>query len=264
MNLIFCRLQRTPHGAGSLPLMHTLIVSLLLAFVISGCGSTASPSTTVEPTTTPDATTVPTDTTTTSGPPDTTVTPTTDPSDVPMAIWASLGPEADSPETAATAAVTELLGVTPILGEFMAGDSRSGEILVYAPGENGLIQRSLLLLRQMGPGEKWSVIAAINPDIGIDAPSAGSQQNPGMLTVSGMARGFEGTVIVSAHRVQTSANPLDMRIVTGGALWDPEPFTVDLDLSTTMAGEVVAILVRGDTGLSDDTGEFSAIAIRMG
>ena len=181
-----------------------------------------------------------------------------------MAIWTSLGPEADTPETAAAAAVTELLGVVPVLGEFMAGDSRSGEILVFAPSENGLIQRSLLLLRQMGPEEQWSVIAAINPDIGIDAPSAGSYQTPGLLTVSGMARGFEGTVIVSAYRVGANRELLDMRIAAGGAFWDPEPFSVELDLRNAAPGEVIAILVRGDTGLDADTGEFSAIAIRIG
>jgi hypothetical protein len=184
--------------------------------------------------------------------------------DVPMAIWVSSGPEADTPEAAAEAAVRELLGVTPILGEFMSGDSRSGEMLVFSPGENGQMQRSLLLLRQMGPEEKWSVIAAINPDIGIDAPLAGSQQNAGMLTVSGMARGFEGTIIVSAHHVGGDRALLDMGIATGGGLWDPEPFSVELNLNGTTTGEVIAIVVRGDTGLDNDTGEFSAIAIRIG
>lgn len=108
------------------------------------------------------------------------------------------------------------------------------------------------------------MIAAINPDIGIDAPPAGSQQNPGMLTVSGMARGFEGTIIVSAHRVGGDQALLDMRIAAGGGLWDPEPFSVELNLNGTATGEVIAIVVRSDTGLDDDTGEFSAIAIRIG
>lgn len=185
--------------------------------------------------------------------------------DVSLAVPVRPSPQtADTPESAAKAAVRELLGVTPILGEFQAGDSRSGEMLVFSPGENGLMQRSLLLLRQMWPGEKWSVIAAINPEIGIDAPPAGSQQNPGMLTVSGMARGFEGTVIVSAYRVGADNKVLDMRIAAGGGLWDPGPYSVELNLNGTATGEVIAIVVRGDSGLDNDTGEFSAIAIRIG
>jgi hypothetical protein len=79
-----------------------------------------------------------------------------------------------------------------------------------------------------------------------------------------MARGFEGTVIVSAHRVGGDRELLDMRIATGGSLWDPEPFSVELNLNGTAVGEVIAIVVRGDTGLDNDTGEFSAIAIRIG
>jgi hypothetical protein len=241
------------------------LVTLLLMFMIPlmlGCGSQDPPVSTPDTTADETTTSQPADTTSSTGGPSTT-TP-SDPLDVPMAIWVSSGPEADTPESAAEAAVRELLGVTPVLGEFQAGDSRSGEILVFSPGENGPMQRSLLLLRQMGPDEKWSVIAAINPDIGIDAPPAGSLQNAGMLTVSGMARGFEGTIIVSAHRVGADREVLDMRIAAGGALWDPEPFSVELNLNGTATGEVIAIVVRGDTGLDTDTGEFSAIAIRIG
>lgn len=131
------------------------LVSLLLMFMIPlmlGCGSqdppVSYPDTTANETTTSQTA----DTTPTTGGPSTTAP--SDPVDVPMAIWVSSGPEADTPESAAEAAVRELLGVTPILGEFQAGDSRSGEMLIFSPGENGLMQRSLLMLRQMGPAEK--------------------------------------------------------------------------------------------------------------
>lgn len=184
--------------------------------------------------------------------------------DQPMVIWSSTGPAADSPETAADAAVRDLLGVNPTLGPYMSGDSRSGEMEVFSPGDNGLTLRSLLLLRQLGPGDTWSVLGAIAPAIRIDQPASGSVQPVGMLTVTGAARGFEGTVLVSAHRVGANAALIDQQITAGGALAEVEPFQVELDLSAARPGEVIAVVVRGDTGLSNDPGEFSALPIRIG
>lgn len=183
--------------------------------------------------------------------------------DQPMAIWSSTGPAADSPETAADAAVRDLLGVDPTLGPYMSGDSRSGEIEVFSPGENGPTLRSLLLLRQLGPGDMWSVLGAIAPAIRIDQPASGSVQSAGMLTVTGAARGFEGTVLVSAHRAGSPSPLIDQQITAGGALAEVEPFQVTLDLRAARPGEVIAVVVRGDTGLSDDPGEFSALPIRI-
>jgi hypothetical protein len=184
--------------------------------------------------------------------------------DQPMAIWSSTGPAADSPETAADAALRDLLGVNPTLGPYMSGDSRSGEMEVFSPGENGPTLRSLLLLRQLGPGDTWSVLGAIAPAIRIDQPASGSVHPAGMLTVTGAARGFEGTVLVSAHRAGSPSPLIDRQITAGGALAEVEPFQVELDLSAARPGEVIAVVVRGDTGLSDDPGEFSALPIRIG
>jgi hypothetical protein len=160
--------------------------------------------------------------------------------------------------------IRQFFGVTPLISEFMAGDALSGEIEVLSAGEGPQVVRSLLLLRQLGPQAKWSVLAAINPNIEIDAPLDGGVFLPGMLTVSGVARGFEGTIIVSAHRVGVEPEMVDQQIGAGGAMANPEPFSVVLNLSNTELGDVIAILVRGDTGIDDDTGEFSALAIRIG
>jgi hypothetical protein len=84
-----------------------------------------------------------------------------------------------------------------------------------------------------------------------------------MLTVTGAARGFEGTVLVSAHRAGSPSPLIDQQITAGGALAEVEPFQVTLDLSAARPGEVIAVVVRGDTGLSDDPGEFSALPIRI-
>lgn len=184
--------------------------------------------------------------------------------ELPLAIWWSNDSVADTPEGAATAAVESLIGVIPVLGDYMGGDNRSGEMIVYSPGETTPVERSLLLLRQLGPADQWSVIGAINAAMTIDRPEARSVVPAGMLTVSGRARGFEALVVVTAHRIGDTIELIDHAFTMGGSLETPEPFTVELDLSDANPGDVIAIVVRGGVGLEDDPGEFSAIPIRIG
>lgn len=187
-----------------------------------------------------------------------------EPIESPLAVWSSSGSESSSPDGAAVAAIRDLIGVTPVLGEYMAGDNRSGEIEVFSPSETTPTVRSLLLMRQLGPGDEWSAIGAINSAITIDEPSSGSVQAAGLLTVSGLARGFEGLVIVTAHRISDTIELIDQTTTIAGSLEESRPFRVELDLSDADEGDVIAIVVRGGVGLEDDPGEFSAIPIRIG
>lgn len=182
----------------------------------------------------------------------------------PFAIWSSTDSTVRTPEAAADAAVRDLLGVEPVVGEFMAGDSRSGEVVVFSPGESVPVERSLLLMRQLGPDDRWSVIGAINEAMTIAVPATMSIHPSGPLRVSGRARGFEALVIVSAHRVGDDTELIDDEVIMGGSLERSEPYDVVLDLSDTEPGDIVAIVVRGGVGLEDDPGEFSAIPIRIG
>ena len=184
--------------------------------------------------------------------------------DVPTAVWSSTDERSSNPESAAIAAVDELLGITPVISDFMSGDSRSGEITVFSAGEGVWTVRSTLLLRQMSTDDRWSVLGAIGPGVVIAEPASGSTHAPGWLTVSGRARGYEGTVIVSAHTSGNTPRLVDQAVVTGGSMNELEPFTTRLDLRQTTKGDVIAIVVRGDTGSEDDPGEFSAIPIRIG
>lgn len=184
--------------------------------------------------------------------------------DVPTAVWSSADERSSSPESAAIAAVDELLGITPVISDFMAGDARSCEINVFSAGEGVWKVRSTLLLRQMGTDDRWSVLGAIGPGIVIAEPASGSTHASGWLTVSGRARGYEGTVIVSAYTAGDTPMLVDQAVVTAGSMGELEPFTTRLDLRQTMKGDVIAIVVRGDTGSEDDPGEFSAIPIRIG
>jgi hypothetical protein len=160
--------------------------------------------------------------------------------------------------------VTEVLGVPPVLGEFQQGDARSGEIEVLSAGEGDAstgVPRGLLLMRQLGPGDGWFVIAAVNDNASITTPEPMAEVAAGPLTVAGDARGYEANVVVTAFVAGDVDAQLDQAVTLGGALDVPEPFTVNLDLSGASGGDVVALLVRGGAGLETDPGDFGAIPV---
>jgi len=265
-------------------------VLVLLAFVAAvafvSCGDDESSSDTIgstasttEPATTQPATTSPTTAPETTTPattepattvPATTVAPSTAPPTTSIdgleqpAIWPAADVVFTTPEAAAADFVEQLLGVPPVLGEFMGGDARSGEIEVFSPGDDGpgpSEPSGTLLLRQLGPDDGWFVLAAVQPMVSIDTPAQGDTVAAAPLDVAGTARGYEATIIVKAAIAGTTTLLDDPTIAMGGALETPEPYTATVDLSTAPAGSIVTILVRGDTGLENDPGEFSAIAV---
>lgn len=179
-----------------------------------------------------------------------------------VALWPASAVVMASPEETARSFVFEILKVPPVLGEFAAGDSRSGEMSVLSPG-GGAVARGLLMLRRLGPADGWFVIGVANPNATIVKPAAGSEVTAGPLTVRGEARGFEGHVAVSAFVVGDEALLLDETYTQGGSAEEPEPYSVELDLSGAPAGATVLILVRGGRGLETDPGDFGAIAVTV-
>lgn len=180
------------------------------------------------------------------------------------AIWPAADVVFNTPEEAAEDFVTEVLGVPPTLGEFQQGDSRSGEIEVFSPGEGDAgirVARGLLLLRQLGPANGWFVLAAPNDNASITAPASMDEVAAGPLTVGGRARGFEGNVVVTAFEAGDARAELGQVITQGGAFESPEPFSVTLDLSGATPRGTVVLLVRGGTGLETDPGDFGAIPV---
>lgn len=179
------------------------------------------------------------------------------------AIWPAADVVFTTPEAAAADFVETVLGVPPTLGEFMGGDSRSGEMEVFSPDPPGgtRVPRSLLLLRQLGPDNGWFVLAAINEHQTVTSPESGSTVPAASLTVAGTARGFEATVVVRALVAGDADQQIAQVITMGGSAEAAEPFSVELDLSTVSPGETVLLLVRGDTGREDDPGDFSAIPV---
>jgi hypothetical protein len=180
------------------------------------------------------------------------------------AIWPAADIVFVTPEAAAEDFVAQVLGVPPTLGEFQQGDSRSGEIEVFSPGEGDAgraVVRGLLLLRQLGPENGWFVLAAVNDNASIIEPGSGERVVAGPVTVEGVARGFEASVVVTAFVAGAAGQELDQQITMGGAFETPEPFSVTVDLSQASPGEIVVLLVRGGAGLETDPGEFGAIPV---
>jgi hypothetical protein len=180
------------------------------------------------------------------------------------AVWPAPDVVFATPEEAAADFVSSVFGVEPALGEYRAGDQRSGEIdVLYAGAEVSTPQvRSGLLVRKLTPTEGWFVLGGSTDAISITAPVASATVARGPLTVTGSGRGFEGTLNVSAFPIGDASAPIDTAIAQGGALEAPEPFSVTLDLSSAAPGTVV-VLVRGDTGLDGDPGEFTVIPITV-
>ncbi len=180
------------------------------------------------------------------------------------AIWPAADVVFTTPEEAAIDFVEKVLGVPAVLSEYMAGDSRSGEIIVYSPGEGDAAiptARGLLALRQLGPADGWFVIAALNDFASISTPESMAEVTAGPLTVEGLGRGFEANIVVTAFIAGDYATILDQQITMGGAMETAEPFSVTMDLSGAAPGDVVVLLVRGGVGLETDPGEFGAIPV---
>lgn len=228
---------------------------IVVALLLAACGGDETPS--------PDSD-APVVTTTTPSAPTTTEPPapgTTEPVVLEqLALWPAPSVVFTSPRAAAEDFVIQVLGVPPEIGEFMAGDSRSGEIVVYSPGSPPS-PRGLLLLRQLGPNNGWFIIGTINDSALITAPGYGQSVTAGPITVEGLGEGFEATVVVEAFIAGRAEPILDRQVTFAGNFGVPGPFQVTLDLSDANPGDTVVLLVRGGVGLETDPGYFGAIAV---
>lgn len=248
-----------------------LVVSLAL---LGACGDdagedttvvTTTPatdvSTTVAPTTVMPTTTAPP---TTVGP--TTVAPTTVPQEVQPAIWPAADVVFTTPEAAAADFLAKVFGEGPVLGEFMAGDARSGEFEVFATADGQPIgpPRSVLIMRQLGPDDGWFVLAAASEVATISTPESNATVPAGLLGVEGVGTGFEATIAVSAFVAGRADPELDREVTMAGNLGEALPYAVSLDLAAAAPGDVVVLLARGGTGLETDPGDFSAIPVVVG
>lgn len=226
---------------------------------------TTSPPNTTTPITSVPVTLVPTTVTPTTATP-TTATPTTVPSEMQLAVWPAADVVFTTPEAAATDFLAAVFGEGPVIGDFMAGDSRSGEFEVFATAEGAPIgaARSVLFMRQLGPDAGWFVLAAGSDVATITTPEPMTTVPAAMLTVEGLGTGFEATIVVSAFVAGQPDGELDREVAMAGNLGEALPYSVTLDLSAASTGDVVMVLIRGGTGLETDPGDFGAIPVVIG
>jgi hypothetical protein len=157
--------------------------------------TTVADATTTEATTTSEATTSPpvVDTTTAVYP------------------WADSSRRFADPVDAASSFATEFVGFRdPVVGEFMQGDSRSGEVEIR-PAATGPV--TTVFVRQLGADDTWWVLGCATANIEVTGPDAlATISSP--VTLEGRANAFEGNVNVEV-RVDGERDALTEDFVTG-------------------------------------------------
>ncbi len=221
-----------------------VIAALVTSLVWPDDGHNAaqtSPTTTARPTTVA-PTTAPTTVATT-----TTTPPATMPVDTSTAVFPS-GPHATgyaSPVEAARQFAEGFAGFTnPIVGPYLAGDARSGEVQVRAIARGPV---TTVLVRQLGADGSWWVLGSTTPTIVVDAPAAGAAVSS-PLTVRGRAWGFEGAVSVEVRQDGTRT-PLGVgKVVGGGDATRPFSGTITFSKPTADRGAVVFLTYSAENG----------------
>ncbi len=130
----------------------------------------------------------------------------------------------DSAETAARSYATDVLGFSELeMGDYQAGDSRSGEIpITDRPGH----PETTVFVRQMGD-DHWYVLGSIAPDMTVDSPTAGDTIATPFDT-EGSALAFEGTVNVTVM-AQGDLRSIGEGFVMGSGTPPAGPFQGSID-----------------------------------
>ena len=181
----------------------------------------------------------------------TTSTTTTEPSTVPTdtAVWpfvASTTRYSDPVKAATDFAVTYLGIVKPVVGPFIQGDSRSGEVAIRA---NKLgTATTTVMVRKLAPSETWWVLGAATPHLKLQSPGWNDAiSSP--VTVSGQSTAFEATVNVEI-RQDGSLTPIGTDFVMGGSNGTMGPFSkaVTFTKPTARRGAIVFKMPSADSG----------------
>ena len=225
-----------------------IVVTLLgLSLLTVGCGST-SPTATKATTTSSDTSS-------------TTATTTTEPTVVPTdaAVWpfAASTTRYHDPIRAATDFAVAYLGfVKPVVGPFVAGDTRSGEVDVRANAHS--TATTTVMVRKLAPDETWWVLGAATPHLVLQSP-AWNASITSKVTVAGRSTAFEATVNVEI-RQDGSLTPLGTDFFMGGANGTMGPFSKAVAFATPTAkrGAIVFEIPSTEGG-----GTLEAGAIRV-
>jgi hypothetical protein len=259
-----------PLIAGAVAIVAALVVALLLITsddndeTADSVATTEATTTTVVSDTTESPSTTPTPETT--EPAATTEVPTTEPStttapapeEVRTAMWPwfETALRYTDPVEAAVGFASDYLGfVDPIASEYMAGDSRSGEVEIRS-FDTG--PATVVFVRQLTDDDSWWILGAASENITVDEPEAlADVASP--LTVSGTALAFEGTVDVQL-RADGNGEPIFEGFVTGSGGPEPGPYSETFEFASPgdTAGALVMLSLSAEDG---STLEASALRI---
>jgi hypothetical protein len=254
-------------GSGARRRPTTLIVALVVAIlvilvllVVLLTQEDGEDDTATEPTTTEAPATSEPATTATTSEPTTASTTAPGPLDTSTAVfpYASTDRRFDDPVVAARAFAVDFVGFTdPVVGEFMQGDSRSGEVEIR-PRADGPV--TTVLVRQLGSDDSWWVLASATADITVDTPAAGATVTS-PVTVAGSALAFEGAVDVEV-REDGTGEAIGRGFVTGGG--DVmRPFTGQVEFPDPAAegGAVVLLTTSAEDG---SVWQATVVRVRFG
>ncbi|CAB4789390.1 unannotated protein [freshwater metagenome] len=181
-----------------------IVGTLIAALLIAACGGGSD-----------------SETTTTSRKPATTTTTKAVALDLSTAVFPVGDVRYSSPVEAATAFANEYVGFTsPIVGQFVAGDSRSGEVPVQATNP-GVV--TTVLVRQLDSAGHWWVLGSSSPNLVLTSPSAGAAITSA-VTLKGQSTAFEATFNVEIRQDRTAPS-LGGGPAMGGSNGDMGPFT---------------------------------------
>lgn len=173
-------------------------------------------------------------------------------------IWPPDGGDVaySDPVDAATSFATELVGFTdPIVGEYLEGDARSGEVEVRSRDDGPI---TVVFVRQL-QGDAWSVIGAATADIALESPGTlDTITSP--VALAGRATAFEGTVQTAV--TDADGERLGEGFVTGGALGELQPFDGDLAFEAP-SGDHGAVLAYTVSARDGSVEQATATAVRF-
>ncbi len=234
------------------------IALLVICVLAPGCSDSSKKdsTTTTQRETTTSSTTTATSTPTTDSTPTTTAT-----GEQPeAAIWpfASTSTRYQDPAEAARGFAVDYLGfVSPLLDEFQAGDSRSGEVPLRATPQGPV---TTVMVRQFGSDDSWWVIGAATANIQIESPSAlAVVSSP--LAVSGQSTAFEATINLEV-REDGRMDPLATGFTQGGSMGEMGPFSTSLDLNEGGAS-AGAVIVKTLSAKDGSIAEASVVRVRF-
>jgi hypothetical protein len=225
-------------------------------------GAPVVPSTSAPPTTSASAPS----TTAASAAPATTPPGTAPPTSAPAPVSAvtAVWPDAAGPtryadaRAAARGFATSLVGFRdPVVGPYLAGDSRSGEVEVR-PRADGPVTTVLVRLLE---DDTWWVLGAVSGQIQLDVPAAGTAVTS-PVTLAGRALAFEGQVDVRIVE-DGGATPLATGFVTGGGD-ELRPFSGTFTLDRSPASAHGAVVLSAASAENGEVWQASVVRIGFG